>query len=426
MIEFPASARLDRVLDSGGLRPEHIDALAAELAEFHGRVAVAEENSPYRSVPRFYQPIERNLASIQQLVAAAHALPAPQGAIATEVRDCLASLAPWARGEFDRRATIFAARAAGGWIRECHGDLHLANMLLLGDRVTLFDCLEFSAELRWIDVLNELAFAVMDLARRWRDDFSRRLTNAYLEITGDYAGLPIFRFYLTYRALVRANVALLRRAQAGVDPTADLSLWQECRDYLQLALRYTTPATPRLLLTGGLSGSGKTTGSGLLLQAMDAVRLRSDVERKRLFKGQDAGMYSAHANRLTYDRLAELARPIIAAGFTPLIDATFLRRADRDGFRTLAAELGVPFAILQFTASEELLRDRIRRRWATGQDASDANIAVLKGQLRTQEALGDDELSATVTIDADRPSDLEQLLEKIAEKACVPGLDPMS
>jgi len=275
--------------------------------------------------------------------------------------------------------------------------------------------------LRWIDVLSELAFAVMDLASRGRDDFGRRLANAYLEITGDYAGLPVFRFYGVYRALVRAHVALLRRAQSGLDPAAERRLWQECLDYLQLAERYTCPASPRLLLTHGLSGSGKTVGTQPLVEATDAVRLRSDVERKRLFAGQGEGMYRPAANQATYARLADLARAIVAAGFTAVIDATFLRRADRDTFRGLAAELQAPLAILQFRAPEALLRNRIQQRADAGQDASDADLAVLEDQLRRQEPLGDDELPMVVTIDAARPITIERLISEIDAKASLPA-----
>jgi len=299
-------------------------------------------------------------------------------------------------------------------------------MLLLDDRIVLFDCLEFSAELRWIDVLNELAFAVMDLASRNRDDLARRLANAYLEITGDYAGLPVFRYYLVYRAMVRANVALLRWAQGGLPPGEDGRLWLECRDYLRLADRFTKPRTPKLLLTHGFSGSGKSVGAQAFVETTDAFRLRSDVERKRQFKGLGNAMYGPAANRASYARLGELARSVIAADFTAVIDATFLRRADRDALRDLAAELQVPLAILDFRTPEALLRQRIEKRAAAGQDASDADLAVLEEQLRGNEPLQDDERPIVAAIDspepiAGEPFSVERLICEIDARASVPA-----
>jgi predicted kinase len=290
--------------------------------------------------------------------------------------------------------------------------MHLGNMLLLDGRVVVFDGIEFNDDLRWIDVLSEVAFAVMDLEDRGRPDFARRLLNAYLERTGDHAGAAVLPFYLAYRAMVRAKVASIRSRQADVKGEERARLAAECRGYLDLADRYSRPGRPILVVTHGLSGSGKTSVSQRVLEATGAIRVRADVERKRLFglgpldRGDDS-LYAPEATERTYSRLAEAAEAIIRAGFPAIVDATFLSRARRDTFRRLAAQLGVAFVTLDVQAEESMLRERVARRARESGDASDADIRVLEGQLRTREPLGADERRDAVPVESDRPETIE-------------------
>ena len=234
-------------------------------------------------------------------------------------------------------------------MREGHGDLHLNNIAVIDGEVTVFDCIEFNDELRWIDVMSEVAFTTMDLADRGRPDLAHRFVNAYLELTGDYAGLAVLPFYLVYRAMVRAKIACLRSGQlpAGDERAA---LVAEYRGYVDLATHYARPPRPAILVTHGLSGSGKTTLTQGLLEAIGAIRIRTDVERKRLHgldaqarsgSGLDEGLYTADATERTYRRALELAEGVAAAGGVAIVDGTFLKRWQRDLFRARAAELGV-------------------------------------------------------------------------------------
>jgi predicted kinase len=236
---------------------------------------------------------------------------------------------------------------------------------------------------------------------RGRPDFSRRFINGYLERTGDYAGLAVLRFYIVYRALVRAKVAAIRLQQSGVDETAREQAAGELNTYLLLAVACTRRSSPVLAITCGPSGSGKTTGTQPLIERDGMIRVRSDVERKRLCglsPEQSAaaapgdGIYSSATSRLTYDRLAAIARDVIAAGYPVVIDATFLKRAHRDRFHRLADELCVPFRIIPFEVDAATLRSRVRAR-GRGSDASDADEAVLDYQLRHWESLDQDESS---------------------------------
>ena len=184
--------------------------------------------------------------------------------------------------ELTRRGDDLKVRKKNGFIRECHGDMHLGNMFLVEDSITIFDCIEFNPNLRWIDVASEVAFCTMDLQDRGRADLARRFLNGYLECSGDYSALAVFPLYFAYRALVRAKVAQLRRSQGEESPVESDRLSRELANYLELAHRSTRPRTSFLAITHGVSGSGKTQGSQAVVERMAAIRIRSDLERKRL------------------------------------------------------------------------------------------------------------------------------------------------
>jgi hypothetical protein len=300
--------------------------------------------------------------------------------------------------------------------------MHLGNMVRQDGEVVVFDCIEFNESFRWIDVLNEVAFVVMDLYDRSRPDLARRFLNTYLEGTGDYSGLTVLPFYLTYRAVVRAKVDRLRMAQNSVPAIERQRLDDDFRGYLDLAERSIRPPAPRLMITHGASGSGKTTGAQPVIEALGAIRIRSDVERKRLaglapLSRTDSALnddiYSESATQQTYARLAELAAATIRAGFSVIVDATFLKRHDRVRFRELAERLGVPFLILDFQAHLEVLRQRVALRDAVGRDASEATLDVLRRQLETAEPLDADEAKFAIQIDTQSPSSSEALIRSL-------------
>jgi len=328
----------------------------------------------------------------------------------------------WTAQYFLAHQADFAARKTNGFIRECHGDMHLGNMALIDDVVTIFDCIEFNENLRWIDVISEIAFVVMDLFHRNQNRLAYRFLNSYLEITGDYFGINVLRYYLVYRALVRAKVTCIRANQTGLNDQQRDELMTQYRQFIQLAESFTQPSLPALFITHGFSGSGKTTLTQPLLEEVGAIRVRSDNERKRLFNltpqaksgsNINTGIYSQDAGNQTYARLATISQNLILAGFTAVVDATFLKQADRDTFRTLAKELGVPFFILDFDAPESTLRTRIVQREKSGIDASEANLAVLAHQLNTQQPLTPDELTETIKIDAEQASISQPVFEEI-------------
>lgn len=407
MAQFDPAAQFDRLLAAGRLTPELLTRFAGGLARFHAEIARATADDGYGTPAAVIEPAEENFAQI--------ALPPgfmAEAARLRELRDACAQAS-------ERLRPLFERRKAGGFVRECHGDLHLGNITLHDGEPLAFDCLEFSDRLRWIDVMSEVAFLAMDLDARGRGDLGLHFLNDYLHHSGDYEGLALLRYYQSYRALVRAKVEGIRLGQTG---PAEPAAYDVLRGYLRLAGAYARPRPCALVITRGLSGSGKTTHSDALLAACGMIRARSDVERKRLFghapgartrSEVDTGLYTREAGERTYRRLEELAAAIVGAGYTALIDATFLKTAQRAPFRALAARLGVPFLILDFQAAEPLLRARIEARARAGHDASEATLAVLARQLETREALTADERAAAITIDTGAPVDAAAIAGEI-------------
>jgi aminoglycoside phosphotransferase family enzyme/predicted kinase len=400
MREFPQETLADRMLARGELTPQHIDRLAERIFRFHAAAPIAGPALPYGSPQAVIAAARQNFEQLY-----------PHLPGATE-RAALRWLEMWT--EFEQRALClaFCARRQEGLVRECHGDLHLGNIAILDGVPVIFDCIEFSDTLRWIDVMNEIAFVLMDLRARRRADLAWRLLNRYLENTGDYTGLAVLRFYMVYRALVRAKVSALRACEPGVTDATRKRLAAEVGDYIGLARDLATEHRPALLITHGVSGSGKTSATQSLVEAVGAVRIRSDIERKRLYglgplarsgAGLNAGIYAPGSTRVTYMRLYKLAREIIGTGRPVLVDATFLKAADRERFRALAACLEVPFVILDFHAPLPVLRERILRRQREAADASEADTGVLESQLAGLEPLTPEEAATAIRIDTQAP-----------------------
>jgi len=396
MRQFPPDATLDRLDAQGRMAAQHVEAIASTLARFHLEgCARAGPDSAWGRPEKTWQPVVQNFAQI------APRLDDPAD------RAHLDSLLRWSEAEHARLAPLMAARQRDGFVRECHGDLHLGNLAWVDGQLLVFDCIEFNPNLRWIDIQSEVAFCYMDLLQRGHADWAWLFLNAWLEATGDYSGIALLRYYAVYRALVRAKVSAIRGAQTA-GPERDAAL-AEVRALLNLATTLTRRVPVRLDITHGLSGSGKTTVTQQLMQTPGAVRLRSDVERKRL-AGLDArarsgsgvgqDLYAADTTRRTYDHLARLAGEILDAGWPVIVDATFTARWQRDLLREQAQSRDVLFRILDFPVPVATLRERIVRRSRKGNDASEADLAVLQHQLDTEEPLAADEEAARVDIDA--------------------------
>jgi predicted kinase len=260
--------------------------------------------------------------------------------------------------------------------------------------------------------MSEVAFLFMDLMDRGADAMAWRFLNAYLEADGTYSALAVLRFYAVYRAIVRAKVHLIRALQEAAGSAERARLSGQYESYLALARRCTTLGRPAILLMHGFPGCGKSTIALALAQELGAVRIRSDVERKRLHglaplartvSPAGAGLYGPSATRATYSRLAEAARSIVTSGHTAIVDAAFLARAERAMLRAVAVSEGVPIALIDIWAPEPLLRTRITSRAKRAADPSEATLAVLERQLATAEPITQDEGLPVVSLDGRKP-----------------------
>jgi len=409
MRQFADGGLLSQLAAQQRLQAAHIDQLVEVVGRFHQAAPAAPLEAGYGAPERVHHWVRENFEHIRPALDDAQDI------------EQLQRLNQWSEKERTRIEALLRQRRRDGFIRECHGDLHLGNITLIDDRVTPFDCIEFNPELRWIDVLSEVAFLVMDLDDRGYSGFARRFLNAYLQYTGDYAGLGVLRYYRVYRALVRAKVAMLRRAQTAADTQAFREATAEYHQYAGLAAGYTLQDAPALLITHGLSGSGKSTVARQLCEHTGMLQLRSDIERKRLAgmtaaqrsdSAVGSGLYSSDRTQQTYTQLAALAGDVVRAGYSVIVDATFLEEARRTAFRALAESLRVPFIILHCEAAADELERRIVARAAAATDPSEAGLDVLYSQRRSAQPLTAAELPHTLRVDTAR-LDMADLLDAI-------------
>jgi len=409
MHRFPADAELDHRIDSGLVAAEDLRRFGSEIAAIHADAAVSGE--PARgSVASVSGPALENFATLERELP-----PDP------DLRASLDALHAWTTTATDALAPRFDERVLAGRIRECHGDLHLGNIVQIDGHCIAFDCLEFNPELRWIDVISDVGFLTMDLLRVDRPDLACEFLNRYLEVSQDYAGLAVLPYYIAYRAMVRAKTTALRLEQQHESAFADT-----LEPYVSIARRASAPPPTVLVVCHGLSGSGKTWLSDRLIGACPAIRIRSDLVRKHLHglgelersdSGLDTGIYAAESSARTYAALAAHAALGLRAGFDVIVDATCLRQEDRQRLLAAGSAAGARTALLHCAADRATLEARILRREATAADASEAGLAVLDRQLQAQEPLSAVELDRTVVVDTTTDVDIASIAIKLRERA---------
>lgn len=369
MQRFREEDRLDRVVMRGAFTPLLVRALADSVAHFHEE---AERIAASNGATRLRRVIDGNRESMEAL---AEILPSAKVAgLHSASLDTLVRIAP-----------LLDLRAAQGQVRQCHGDLHLANICLWNGQPTLFDCLEFNDELARIDVLYDLAFVLMDLWERGYPSHASQLFNRYFDMRAEGDGVAALPLFLSMRAAIRAHVSGAEARQRGVGAHG---LRRRARGYLTAASEFLVPRSPRLVAIGGLSGTGKSTlalGIAHLVGAAPGARvLRSDVLRKRMVHAVPEARlgpqaYTQAHNDRVYCALADLARTMLEAGRTVIVDAVYAGADERRSIARVADELEVPFTGLWLEALPAVMRSRVDAR---RNDASDATSAIVERQLR--------------------------------------------
>ncbi|MBC8012479.1 MAG: AAA family ATPase [Methyloceanibacter sp.] len=373
MRRFDQAKLYDRMAGEGRLGLASMPRLAEVIAAFHD--SADRVLSPDQAV----LPLEAVLRDNAEAFAAnADVFPAQAAReLAGSSRERLAALSP-----------LLKARATGGYVRHCHGDLHLRNIVEIDGAPVLFDAIEFDDRLATIDVLYDLAFLLMDLGKRGLGPHANAVLNAYLDgegSTGNLAGLAMLPLFLAMRATIRAKVELLRSRMAGDDQAE--AAREEARVYFELAQKFLAPAAPRLIAIGGLSGTGKSAVARAIAPSIGAfpgaVHVRSDVERKRLFgvappARLPARAYAPEVSDRVYAMCRKRALMALEGGHAVIVDAVHAKKEERETLAALAAQKRVPFTGLWLEAPAQLMRDRIATRSG---DVSDATPEVVDVQL---------------------------------------------
>jgi aminoglycoside phosphotransferase family enzyme/predicted kinase len=404
MRSFEQAMLLDRQLESGHLTVTDMRELAAAIARHHGAAAVVARANRTHTVRRAIELIKENFEPLE-------------GAIEKAQLD---EIRAWTTQQLGQLDAYLWQRFDDGFYRECHGDLHLGNLVRLPGGIATFDCIEFNEDLRNTDVMADIAFLIMDLAARQQVRLAAHCLNRYLELTGDYGGMRVFNLYFTYRCLVRAKVAVIRSTERSTadDQQGDL---KEAQRYCDLAWRQIRRRAPVLVVMTGLSGAGKTWISGELMAVLPAIRVRSDIERKRSFdlaetanseSGLAAGIYSSDISENVYARLDSVAEMLLTAGHNVILDASFLHVTQRSAAFDTAKRTGSCFVLLQTLADEAVLRTRILARQQKNNDASEAGIEVLEFQLRNREPLTAKEQQLTLQCESE-DFDATKIAERI-------------
>jgi hypothetical protein len=397
MHQFDPSQELATRLAGNDVTVQDIDDLAARIADSHLRAAVAPAESPYGSFEKLRQAMQDNFDLLGTHLNGA-----------AEVK-LLEQLARWTDEALARLRPLIIRRRQSGMVRECHGDLHARNIVRWQQQWMPFDCLEFDPELRWIDVISDVAFLYMDLRSRHRDDLAYQFLSRYLEETGDYQGLRLLPLYAAYLALVRAKVDALDADTAREDELRSLEARLAARLATATGFMDTKPLA--IIVMNGVSGSGKSWLSERMVPQNLAVRIRSDLERKRLagvaplarrVNGIGEGAYTAASIQRTYQWLAECADCAIEGGCNVIVDATFLDRVHRDSFRALAMRRHCRFLVVSCSTDASTLAARIDSRAHGGADPSEATLPVVESQFRSWQPLAADELPDAVQVDTSR------------------------
>jgi len=350
MRRFNEAMLFSRLAEQGKLSFRDVERAAGRLACYHGQAPRRVPRTAYGSAALLRQQIEAVTGSL----------------LANFSHPALHEVSAWCAQQLAKHEADIDRRRAEGFVRACHGDLHLDNLVRWRGRIAMFDCIDFDDALRWIDVANDIAFLAMDLRAHGGDRLASRLLNRWLETSGDYDALSLMPLYSVYRALVRAWVVCLKANSAPQDERA--SATRGATRYIDFARAVAQRPDPVLLLCHGYSGSGKSVASRALADLCGAVRVSSDTERKRpprtvrALDGNVSLPYTQEARHAIYARLLGLASDVLQTGYSVIVDATFLERRHRDAFFGLARRLSVPAALLDFRAEKRVLRERIDAR----------------------------------------------------------------
>jgi len=400
--QFESGHLLSELLERDQFNPAWLEQLAGKIADFHQRAPIVSPDSIWGEATSIGQLAEDNYQQINPSL------------LTQSDRTEIKRLAQHSRERFAKLEHLFRSRKLEGFVRECHGDLHLGNITLSDNRLVVFDCIEFNLEFRWIDRMADLAFLLMDLEARGHQRWANRCLNRYIEKSGDYAGFLLLPHYKSFRSMVRAKVAML-----GEQPNLE-----EFRRYLELTARYAEPAKPLLILMHGFSGVGKSRVAAQLAEEINAIEVRSAVERRRIYhelsrRGEEIELYGADMDMRTFHRMSEITEVLMQAGQTVILDATFLKQRLRRHFESLAERYSYPIRIIDCVAPEQVIRERLTERLERDQESTDADFSTFEKQLSLCDPLSEEEQTISLRADTTNPGAIETLVTELQSQSLI-------
>ncbi|MBE9139286.1 AAA family ATPase [Nodosilinea sp. LEGE 07088] len=370
MVQFPQDTLLSALHQRGELTPALMEALAAAVADFHLQAETNDHIRSFGTVEQIRQAFDENYAQTEGYI----------GGPQTQAQ--FDETKAYTDAFFASQGDLFEQRIAENWIRACHGDLHLNNLCLWQGQLYLFDCIEFNEPFRYVDVMYDVGFVVMDLLSKNCADLATVFLNHYVERTGDWEGVQLLPLYISRQAYVRAKVTSFLLGDPSVDEATKRAATVTAAGYYRLAWSVCQPQRGSLYLMAGLSGSGKSTTARQLAPQLNAIHLRSDAVRKHLAgwpldqRGDDS-LYTPAMSAKTYDRLLALGITLAQAGYSVILDAKYDRQLFRQEAIDRTQQAGLSLQILHCTAPTEVLEARVRDRAG---DIADATVTILQRQ----------------------------------------------
>ncbi|NJM71645.1 MAG: AAA family ATPase [Scytonema sp. RU_4_4] len=394
MLQFPQETLFSKMFEQGQLNEGLVEELGRVVAEYHDTKTVTNDYiRSFGEVEQVRAAFDENYEQTEKYIGG----PQTQKQFEETKQDT--------DKFFAEHGELFKKRIQNNYIRECHGDLHLGNICLWKDKIWLFDCIEFNELFRFVDVMFDVAYAVMDLEGQQRPDLSNAYLNTYLEVTGDWEGLQVLPIYLSRQSYVRAKVTSFLLDDPSVPSSVKEEVTKKAANYYKQAWEYTKPRQGRLILMSGLSGSGKSTTARHLARQVGAIHVRSDAVRKHLAgiplmeRGGD-DLYTDEMTQKTYARLLELGILLAKEGYVVILDAKYDRQHLREEAIAAAVEHQLPLQIISCTAPSEVLQQRLNDR--TG-DIADATADLLASQLQQAEPLTEKEKPLAKILDTTQP-----------------------
>jgi len=357
MLYLPQDRMLNVLLDRNRVQPEMLEQVAQKLADFHSRAAT---NPAIRS---FGEPAAVKVNTDENF---SQTLPYIGKIVSTGQFERLKT---YTETFYQRHTGLFDRRAAEGRIRDCHGDLHTQH-ICFADGIYIYDCIEFNDRFRYCDVASEVSFLAMDLDHYGRADLSRAFIQAYIAASGDPQIQDLLKFYKIYRAHVRGKVGCFKSDDPYISEVERKQTVDGARGYFELADSYAR-LRPRLFITVGLVGSGKSTFAQVLAKRLGLTVLSSDIIRKKLariaptehrFEEMESGIYSAEFSQKTYQKMFGDAEAILKEGDSVILDATFLKAAQRRRAALLAQSANADFFVVECWLDEDNTRQRLTQR----------------------------------------------------------------